>query len=225
MTSVLFDLYGTLIDIQTDESSLSFWQKFAKKMHKYKVFDALLLQQSYEKTCLKFAQTKEEIEILDVFSSLFDVNKIEAIKIANQFRKISTKYLKLYPGVKQLLKQCLKNGYALYIVSNAQSVFTLNELKKLKIYNYFEGIAISSEYGVKKPNKDFFLRAIQNYNLTGDVWMIGNDYECDIQPAKALGLKTIFIESNLTPENQCQEKLIGLNAQEILNQLSTSTLY
>ena len=46
--------------------------------------------------------------------------------------------------------------------------------------------------------------------------MIGNDFECDIQPAKELGFKTIFIESNLTPPNEVLDKIIGFNVNEIL---------
>ena len=40
---------------------------------------------------------------------------------------------------------------------------------------------------------------MKDFNLDAtNTWMIGNDYECDIKPAQELGLKTIFIKSNLT---------------------------
>ena len=50
--------------------------------------------------------------------------------------------------------------------------------------------------------------------------MIGNDYECDIKPAIKLGLKTIFIESNLTPKNECSNKIIGFNCNEIIENIN-----
>ena len=38
--NIIFDLYGTLMNIHTDEDRASFWSKFAKKMNKYKEYNA-----------------------------------------------------------------------------------------------------------------------------------------------------------------------------------------
>ncbi|MDE7384268.1 MAG: HAD family hydrolase, partial [Anaeroplasmataceae bacterium] len=148
---------------------------------------------------------------------LLCISKNQAVKVAWEFRKASTKYIHLYKGVKKLLKRLKIEGVSLYVLSNAQEAFTLPELKKLGIDEYFDGIAISSAYGVKKPNLEFFKEAIKSFNAEGEIWMIGNDAECDIHPAKELGLRTIFIESNLTPINEEEDKIIGFQWNKILN--------
>lgn len=199
MDSIMFDLYGTLIDINTDESPDLFWESFALATAKYKAYDYLELKKEYLSICEVLQKEKEEIEILDVFEKLFTVSREAANEIAQLFRKISTKYIKTYRGVYKLLTTLKSNGHKIYLLSNAQNAFTIPEMEELDLIKYFDGIAISSNYGVKKPNKDFYLRAMKDFNLEAkNTWMIGNDYECDIKPAQELGLKTIFIKSNLT---------------------------
>lgn len=209
---ILFDLYGTLIDINTDEFSDDFWIEFAKNMN---VSDYKKLKNDYYNTCAKYQKLKEELEIKDVFKDIVDFDVLEACLI---FRKLSTKYICLYDGVVELLDE-LSKEHNLYVLSNAQASFTIPELKELGIYDYFKDIAISSDYGIKKPNIMFFKEAINNFNLKDDIVMIGNDYECDIKPAKKLGLKTVFIESNLTPLNKCEDKIMGFNRLEILEKI------
>ncbi len=216
--AIFFDLYGTLVDIHTDEENPKFWVRLAHKTKKYKLFQPQELKSTYSALCTKLEKDKEEIELLDVFKSLYDVHQEEAFKIAQIFRRLSTKYIRLYPGVKRLLKKLNEYHYDVYLLSNAQECFTMPELKKLKIDQYFKGIAISSMYGVKKPNVEFFKQACKSFGVDKAV-MIGNDYDCDIAPAKSLGWDTIFIESNLTPSNKVTEKLMGFDEKKILNKI------
>ena len=199
MDSIMFDLYGTLIIIHTDASPDLFWDSFALATAKYKAYDYLELKKEYLSICEVLQKEKEEIEILDVFEKLFTVSRETSCEIALIFRKLSTKYIKKYIGVDKLLTKLKENGHKIYLLSNAQNAFTIPEMKELDLIKYFDGIAISSDYGVKKPNKDFYLKAMKKFNLEAkNTWMIGNDYECDIKPAQELGLRTIFIKSNLT---------------------------
>ena len=217
MKNIMFDLYGTLIDIHTDEENIGFWIKLNKK-YKYSN-DFFDLKNDYLKECLSLNEDKEEIEILDVFKRLF--NNYDSNSVAIYFRKKSTSYIRLYKNVIRLLKELKAKGYKLYVLSNAQASFTIPEIKKLKIYKYFDDIAISSDYGVKKPNEQFYINAMNKFNiLPSDTIMIGNDYECDIAPANKLGIKTIFIKSNLTPKNQLQpHDLNGFDYNKIIKMI------
>lgn len=215
MAAILFDLYGTLIDISTDEDSPHFWNTFTRKVKYLHPAGPEYLREEYQKLCKDLELETEEIDILKVFQNMFQISKEESIRVAKIFRSCSTKYLRLYRGVKTLLKRLKKEGHHLYVLSNAQEAFTLQEVKHLKLHSYFEGIALSSKYGVKKPNPEFFIRAIKDFQTEEKLWMIGNDYDCDIVPAKKLGIQTIFIESNLTPSHPETDRLIGFNAKEI----------
>lgn len=214
MTAIMFDLYGTLIDIYTNEKSEEFWNKFAKYSKKYQKYNPMDLKEKYLETCAKYSSLKEEIEIREVFKELFSINGKKLEKLCIKFRELSTGFIKCYGGAKKLLARLKEENNKLYVLSNAQDVFTMPELKKLGILEYFDGIAISSNYGIKKPNIEFFKNAIKNFNISDcDIIMIGNDYECDIVPAKELGLKTIFIETNLTPITPAKKNVYGFDGE------------
>ena len=53
----------------------------------------------------------------------------------------------------------------------------------------------------------------------GTACMVGNDYECDIRPAKELGLQTIYIESNLSLNTLDVPKFVGFSYKKISKML------
>ena len=55
--------------------------------------------------------------------------------------------------------------------------------------------------------------------VEGDIMMVGNDYECDVLPALKLGLKSVFIETNLTPKNNAKEKVRGFRYKKVLKEI------
>lgn len=78
-----------------------------------------------------------------------------------------------------------------YLLSNAQRIFTEYEMNYLDITKYFDDILISSDYGTKKPDIRFFKQLIEKYHLDEKkTLMIGNDVRCDINGAKEAGLDT-----------------------------------
>ena len=69
------------------------------------------------------------------------------------------------------------------------------------LQNYFDGIFISSEHGVKKPDIRFFEKLLETYGICREqAIMIGNDGICDIEGAKEAGLAALYVHSNLSPE-------------------------
>ena len=64
MSNIMFDLYGTLIDIHTEEGNITFWNKLAKRTISYKRYSGKALKKMYFQICNELQQLKEEIEIL-----------------------------------------------------------------------------------------------------------------------------------------------------------------
>lgn len=209
MQNFVFDLYGTLADISTDESS----EKFKSKVGRYfmrlnpNVRDFFAL---YYDCCAKRSGGGYcEIELFGVFREIlaYGGNRAEEKTVrraARYFRKKSRSRLKLYGGVRALLKNLKRCGAKLYILSNAQACFTWDEIKKLKIEKYFDGIELSSGFGEKKPSPAFFRHITEKYSFDSDsVVYTGNDFVADIAGAKAAGFKAVYIKSNLSPESDC----------------------
>ena len=77
------------------------------------------------------------------------------INAAQLFRIASIEYVKLYPDVLDALAKLRKKGYRLWLLSNAQRIFTAYELCHLGLGEQLDGIYISSDYGCRKPDVRF----------------------------------------------------------------------
>ena len=211
----LFDLYGTLIDINTDERQKELWEKLSL-LYRYKGADytADEIAEKYirlvdeEKKLVRKRRpeyTYIDIKIEKVFKRLFTLKGVRATKseiaeICTAFRCYSTVYIKLYDGVTDLLETLKAKGKGIYLLSNAQRSFTENELNMFGLTKYFDAIVISSDEECSKPDRHFFDIIIERYNLDRkQTIMIGNDYFSDIQGAKEAGLGTLYIHQNISP--------------------------
>ena len=107
-------------------------------------------------------------------------------------------------------------GYRLCICSNTQRAFTIGELRAFGLLSFFNPIVFSSDVGACKPEMAIFNRIIE---LTGianpsDIVHIGDNYIDDIEGAKRVGLRTIWLDrddSNLPyPLADCRITLSDL---------------
>ena len=214
--NIIFDLYGTLIDIRTDEYSLDFWRKavqvFAMGGASYSPGE---LRGSYEKY-VKRASVRQrlkhltwrylDIDLLQVFKRLYQDKGIDADEMllrdtAQRFRTDSTEHIRLYDGVIGLLDGLRAADRKIFLLSNAQESFTLPEMDKLGILPYFDGIMISSEEGVCKPQRQFFEKLLEKYALDpAECLMVGNDKNSDMLGAKGAGIDGLYIHQDISPE-------------------------
>ena len=59
---------------------------------------------------------------------------------------------------------------------------------------------------MKKPDLRLFEKLLDTYGIDRETAvMIGNDGICDIRGAKGAGLATVYIRSNLSPEEELPE--------------------
>lgn len=196
----LFDLYGTLADIHTDEQKDELWLGFAKLLGED---DAEKVKREYHEICACFANAREhkfvEFDLSLVFEKMLEnrgIDKERAPQFAREFRVLSREKLKLFPFVIEILDGLRERGAGVYLVSNAQSCFTRGELDELGLTPHFDGILISSEAGVKKPHTAIFDIAFEKFGLVAsDCFYVGNDLHDDVLGASGAGLKTVYIET------------------------------
>ena len=213
----IFDLYGTLVDIRTDETSPRLWEQMAEI---YRSGGALYqpeeLRDAYFRTVRQMEggaallrndahEAHPEIRIEQVFQLLYQEKGVEAgrelaVRTGLSFRTLSTEYLRLYDGAAELLRALRSWGCGVWLLSNAQAIFTRRELKQLRLDGLFDGVYLSSDYGCKKPDRRFFELLLKERGISPEkAVMIGNDGACDIEGARSVGLCTIYIRSNLSP--------------------------
>jgi putative hydrolase of the HAD superfamily len=86
-------------------------------------------------------------------------------------------------------------------------MFTRYELNHLGLVDVFDGVYLSSCFGFRKPDIRFFRALLDEHQLEPrKCLMIGNDRETDIAGAKACGMATLYMHTNLTPGHQAPAK-------------------
>ena len=217
MTNYIFDLYGTLVDIHTNESKASLWKNMAQIFSMMGVtYTAPELKKRYKELAREelrkrlfrvkeefhdnsIAERDIEIQLENVFYGLFEDRGIQTnekmmAQTGITFRSLSLSYIRLYEGVPELLHKIHETGNKMYLLSNAQRLFTEPEMRMLGIYDGFDGILYSSDAGVKKPSAHFFDLLFQKYGLNKEESvMIGNEYRADILGAEEYGIKSVYI--------------------------------
>jgi len=224
----IFDLYGTLVDIRTNERRQVLWNKMSLFYGYYGAvyapeelkasYDALILAKEKnagyrekgtddtEEERLYAHESYPEIPIEEVFRELYTGKGVEpseelVVHTGQMFRALSTHHIRLYAGAKELLQQLHERNRGVYLLSNAQRIFTEQELRYLQIWDCFDGILISSDCGVKKPDERFFRILLEKYRIEpGNALMIGNDLDSDIAGAKRVGMDTFYIHSAISPK-------------------------
>lgn len=209
----IFDLYGTLADIRTDEMLPDLWEEMTALYREQGAdysqdemcsgYFRIARQMEQEMKC-RFAYP--EIKIEEVFRQLFCDKGVDpapelCIHVGQRFRKSSLEYIRLYDGAYELLKTLRRGGQGVWLLSNAQRIFTEPELHGLGIYDLFDSICLSSDYGCKKPDRCFYNALLQEHSIpTETAIMIGNDAACDIYGAQSVGLSTLYIHTDISPD-------------------------
>ena len=89
-----------------------------------------------------------------------------------------------------------RHRYRLGIIAN-QPTWIRTNMRDWGLLDYFEPdcIVISDEVGMSKPHAEIFQFALAQAGVEAeDAVMVGNDYTHDIEPAKRLGMRTIWVE-------------------------------
>ena len=172
----IFDLYGTLVDINTNEWKADLWKRMAEFYAFYgAVYKPVELKKEYERLCIEEEKKLSkydypEADVVKVFKKLFankgvNMDKKTCVIVGQFFRVISTKYVKLYDGVIDVLELLKEKNKKIYLLSNAQYIFTKYEMDALGITGYFDGIEISSVESCRKPSTMFFDCLFKKYDL------------------------------------------------------------
>ena len=211
--AILFDVNGTLIDINTDESNEEIYRGISHiltyhgiSMHRGEVRDEYYRIMDIQlKTSLEKYPEFNVVELFREFlhrrfSALGSIppDKLKCLPVflAEAYRGISRNRLQLYPDVLDVLND-LHPRYNLAAISDAQSAWCLPELRGVGIDEYFDPIIVSGDFGYRKPDPRLFMAALTALRVVPEnVLFVGNDMFRDVYAAKQLGIKTVFFSSN-----------------------------
>jgi putative hydrolase of the HAD superfamily len=201
---LVFDCYKTLIDIKTDEKS----QETNERVSNWLLYQGVRigpdrLREEYRRKVMNRLSNSghpyPDIRIEDIFSEICAENAFReidpfwlGIETAKVFRTASLRKLEAYPQSLRLLEKY--RDIPKCIVSNAQRVFTEQELRFFGLYERFNFVIMSSDHRIKKPDTRLFKMALDQLRLEPwEVLSIGDTPENDIYAPQSLGMSAMHI--------------------------------
>ncbi len=229
--NIIFDLYGTLIDIKTDEYDLKLWEQMKKIFAFYGAEgNAEELKEAFFKDYdrqIEQGKKKFENPEIDIIKALQNTTKvfggklstIEGKHFAQTMRALSMVHISLFDNTIEILKSLKKKNKKIYLLSNAQSCFTNIEFERLGLKKYFDGIFYSSDYKVSKPDKRYFELLFNKFKLKKEESIyIGNDLKSDVKGANNFGIDCIYIRGEVEDADKKATYVVtDGNTKDILN--------
>lgn len=204
LEAVIFDLYGTLVDIWTDESDLSVYRTLSRFLRYYGIaFEpeeiAARYQESAAAQLLDNACPYPEIDVFLVFEEILaeglkkSPERSLVIWLARLFRSLTIRHLNLFPDTLPAL-ELLAPSYRLGVVSDAQWVFSEPEIGFLGLEKYLETVVLSSRYFCCKPAPQIYSHALRAMQLEpSQALYVGNDAARDVAGPQAIGMPVVLI--------------------------------
>ncbi len=156
---------------------------------------------------LERKEVTREALLVNRFADLFTEYGIavDPVQCARTYEKnLGTGHYFL-PGAAEAV-EALSRKYKLYIASNGTSHVQAGRLASANISHYFQGIFISQEIGINKPDREYFERCfarIPDFDVTRSM-IVGDSLSSDILGGKQVGMKTCWVNPKGKP---CPEQM------------------
>ena len=195
--TILFDLDGTLVNTAPDlmhahnyvmkkygydERELADIQKLAGRGSK------VMLTRSMHEIAELSGKVKKTDDVLEEMTKEF----------IDFYSKNIVKESTLKNGLLDFLSWCKKKSILMGVCTNKQEHLSIDLLKKIKIYNFFDYVAGGNTFDYNKPNPKHLTDTIEI--LGGDIsktLMVG-DSETDSNASKAANIPFVLIEDGYT---------------------------
>ena len=195
--TILFDLDGTLVNTAPDlmhahnyvmkkygfnERELSDIKKLAGRGSK------IMLTKSMHEIAELSGKTKKTDDVIEEMTKDF----------IDYYSKNIVKESTLKKGVVNFLTWCKENSISMGVCTNKQEHLSIDLLKKIKIYDFFDYVAGGNTFEFNKPDPRHLTNTIEI--IGGDIkksLMIG-DSETDSNASKAADIPFILIEDGYT---------------------------
>jgi HAD superfamily hydrolase (TIGR01549 family) len=205
--AVIFDFIGTLTVIENYPYEGSIEKLFQSLVENGFDVDYTQFNKEYERAYYRNREIRYQrlIEIPNRVWVSEALNKLghatapddSRIKLAiNAFFEDYLKALKLREFAKTTLKN-LPQKYKVGLVSNfTHAAVIYTGLEKLNINSYFDAVLVSEAFGWRKPSPKIFREALKRLGVEAEKTLFVGDTPLeDIQGAKDVGMKTVFIPS------------------------------
>jgi putative hydrolase of the HAD superfamily len=201
---IIFDLYGTLIDIRTDEDDFYTYDTVSKWLQYkgVKIDPEVLKSEYHSKIADRMAVSKQqypEVRVEEIFAEICNENAIWksdttylGIETSKVFRSASLRRMRPFEESLTILQRY--KDIPKCLVSNGQRVFSEKELRFLGLYEYFDHVIFSSDVRYKSLILVSSIIALDRLKLKPDeVLSIGDTVENDVITPREMGMEAMHV--------------------------------
>ena len=201
--TILFDLDGTLVDSAPD---LMLAHNYVMKKYGYaekKLSDIkklagrgaqLMLARSIHDLAELSGKTKKTDDIVKEMTRDF----------IDYYSKNIVKESTLKTGVLDFLSWCKNNSISMAVCTNKQEHLSIDLLKKIKIYDFFDYVAGGNSFNHNKPDPRHLTDTIEVINGEIKKTIMIGDSETDSASAKAANIPFVLIKDGYTEKTAQQ---------------------
>jgi FMN phosphatase YigB (HAD superfamily) len=162
--------------------------------------DALKLDETQTKTVGKLLMTLPATDPETVGQAVAAVlSNHDPVMVFREVRRLwkdQTACVREIPGATALIRRLIEAGHGVGLISNIWHPFYVGFQKRCpEIDSSAEFRFLSYREGVKKPAEALFEKAVHAARMRGfdQCWMVGDSYELDMEPARAAGMRALWI--------------------------------
>ena len=215
--TLLFDLDGTLIDTAPDLMAAHnhVMKKFGYE--EKELIDIKKLAGGGSKAMLR----KSMHDVAELSGKIKKTNEALENEMTKEFINFYSKNInkesKLITGALEFLNWCKNNSISMAVCTNKQEHLSIDLLKKIKIYHFFDYVAGGNTFKHNKPDPRHLTDTIEIVGgKINNTIMIG-DSETDSNASKAANIPFVLVENGYTEKkpnqiyhDHCVKNFLGL---------------
>ena len=133
----------------------------------------------------------------EMFENIGKETGVCPVEIRRQWMELVTVNEKTVDFIKKV-----KKSYPVYLLSNALSEFLREILDKNNLWELFDGVYISAELHLAKPDPEFFRECLKRIGITAEEAVMIDDNAKNLEAARGVGIDTILFRDNESFEKE-----------------------
>ena len=195
--TILFDLDGTLVNSAPD---LMHAHNYVMKKYGYderRLSDVKKLAGRGSKVMLTRSM-HEMAELTGKIKKSDDIIEEMTKEFIDYYSKNIVKESTLKNGLLNFLSWCKKNSISMGVCTNKQEHLSVDLLKKIKIYDYFDYVAGGNTFDHNKPDPKHLTNTLEIIGGNVKKTLMIGDSETDSKASKAANIPFVLVEDGYT---------------------------
>ena len=124
----------------------------------------------------------------------FDLPEL-ASEIGRSYRNLRDEKIELLPGAIEALQDFRRHRVRLALITNGTSAGQRAKIERFGLERRFDHIQIEGELGVGKPEREFYVVAMDALeSCPSETWCIGDNLLWEVEAPQALGIYSVWVD-------------------------------